>query len=91
MREAPTSRFSFLIIVKKQNTQQKAEVVAKLFGALDKSQALERWMPDAFKHGACKVQILANAFMENPKIRFILGNGETRIFSLNEVPKEVRP
>jgi hypothetical protein len=91
MRGAPTSRFSFLIIVKKQNTQQKAEVVAKLFGALDKSQALERWMPDAFKHGACKVQILANAFMENPKIRFILGNGETRIFSLNEVPKEVRP
>jgi hypothetical protein len=74
-----------------QNTKQKAEEVAKLFGALDKSLALERWMPDAFKHGACKVQIIANAFMENPKIRFILGNGEMRVFPLNEVPEEVRP
>jgi hypothetical protein len=47
-------------------------------------------MPDAFKHGACKVQIIANAFMENPKIRFILGNGEMRVFPLNDVPEEVR-
>jgi hypothetical protein len=74
-----------------KNTKKKAEEMARLFGALDKSQALERWMPDAFKHGACKVQMIANAFMENPKIRFILGNGEMRVFPLNEVPEEVIP
>jgi hypothetical protein len=74
-----------------QNTKQKAEEVAKLFGALNKSQALEKFMPDAFKHGACKVQVLANAFMENPKIRFVLGNGEMRVFPLSEVPADVRP
>jgi len=83
--------FAALLLMNIQNTKQKSEEIAKLFGALDKSQALERWMPDAFKHGACKVQIIANAFMQNPKIRFILGNGEMRVFSLNEVPKEVRP
>jgi len=65
--------------------------MAKLLDALDKSQALEKWMPDAFKHGACEVQIIANAFMQNPKIRLILGNGEMRVFSLNEVPQNVRP
>jgi hypothetical protein len=74
-----------------QNTKQKSEEMARLFSGLDKSQALEKFMPDAFKYGACKVQVMANAFMENPKIRFILGNGEIRVFSLNEVPKEARP
>ena len=65
--------------------------MAKLFGALNKSQALEKFMPDAFSFGPCKVQVIANAFMENPKIRFILGNGEMRVFPLNTVPQEVRP
>jgi hypothetical protein len=74
-----------------QNTKQKCEEMAKLFGGLDKSQALEKFMPDAFEHGACKVQIIANAFMENPKIRFILGNGEMRVFPFNEVPQNARP
>jgi hypothetical protein len=91
MRQVQSLPLFSSLLMNIQNTKQKAEEMAKLFGALNKSQALEKFMPDAFKYGACKVQIIANAFMENPKIRFILGNGEMRAFPLNEVPKEVRP
>jgi hypothetical protein len=69
----------------------KTEKVSKLLGQLDKSIALKEFMPDAFNFGPCKVQIIANAFMQNPKIRFILGNGEVRVFPLNEVPSNVKP
>ena len=86
----PSRLFSSLLM-NIQNTKQKAEEMARLFGALDKSLALEKFMPDAFKHGACTVQIIANAFMQNPKIRFILGNGEIRVFPMNEVPSNVKP
>jgi len=70
---------------------EKIQESAKLSGELEKAIAIQNFMPDAFDFGPCKVQIIANAFMENPKIRFILGNGEMRVFPLNEVPQNVRP
>jgi hypothetical protein len=69
----------------------KAKEVSMLLEHLDKSIALKEFMPDSFDFGPCKVQIVANAFMQNPKIRFILGNGEMRVFPLNEVPSNVKP
>jgi len=69
----------------------KSKEVSRLLGQLDKSIALKEFMPDAFDFGPCKVQIIANYFMQNPKIRFILGNGEMRVFPLNEVPSNVKP
>lgn len=71
--------------------QEKTKEVAKLCGEFKKAIAIQQFMPDAFDFGPCKVQVIANAFMENPKIRFILGNGEMRVFPLNEVPQNVRP
>jgi hypothetical protein len=71
--------------------QEKTKESAKLSGELERAIAIQEFMPDAFNFGPCKVQVIANAFMENPKIRFILGNGEMRVFPLNEVPKNVRP
>jgi hypothetical protein len=70
---------------------EKTKEIAKLGGELEKALAIQQFMPDAFSFGPCKVQVIANAFMENPKIRFILGNGEKRIFPLNEIPQNVRP
>ena len=73
------------------NILEKTKETTSLLVKLDKSIALKRFMPDAFDFGPCKVQVIANSFMQNPKIRFILGNGEMREFPLNEVPEDVKP
>ena len=81
------SRFSSHSMILHEKTKE----VAKLSEQLEKAIAIQNFMPDAFDFGPCKVQLIANAFMENPKIRFILGNGEMRVFPLNEVPQNIRP
>ena len=73
------------------NTIEKSKEITDLLVKLDKSIALKRFMPDAFDFGPCKVQVIANVFMQNPKIRFILGNSEMRVFPSNEVPENVKP
>jgi hypothetical protein len=73
------------------NTIEKTKELTGLLVKLDKSIALKEFMPDAFDFGPCKVQVIANAFKQNPKIRFILGNGVMRVFPSNEVPENVKP
>ena len=73
------------------NILEKNKETTSLLVKLDKSIALKKFMPDAFDFGPCKVQVIANAFMQSPKIRFILGNGEIRVFPSNEVPEDVKP
>jgi hypothetical protein len=68
----------------------KMKKMAELSEMLSNSMALQEFIPDAFEHGPCKGQLIANRYMDNPKVRFILGNGEVRTFEFREIPENIR-
>lgn len=68
--------------------EQQAELRKKLAGSL----AIQKFMPDAFEHGTCKVGGRANQLRPHEgTITFTLGNGEVREMPAMKVPLALWP
>lgn len=75
-------------------TQELADLVLKkhaLLLDLRKALIMQKWQPDAFAHGSCKLSFVGatTAPLKTWRAELHLGNGETRSFPLNEVPTEL--
>lgn len=72
--------------------QSKQEQAAELQRKLKGSLAIQAFMPDAFKHGTCKIGGSANSFRPHEGIvKFTLGNGEVREMPAKAVPFHLWP
>jgi len=76
----------------------KHEKALDLNAELDRSLAIQAWMPDAFEHGQVKIQFAhttCSRRLEREVIKFTakvtLGNGEVRMFGHNDIPSQLWP